>query len=263
MSERERIDELANDRAIGALEDDERLELESLLAASAADAPDAVDEAEELAAALALAPEAVPPPITLRSRVFQEIDESTAAPAPASVPESSWWQKPAVAWAVAGGVAVFAVMAHMERSNLREQGIALAEQRIQLLDENRLINKENSQYRSVFEVLSAAETRAVSLDAPENASVHVYWHEEKGLVLAGQRLPIPADNRTFQLWVIPKGGAAPVSVSVFAPESDGSALVVGESPTPIEDAAALAITEEPPGGAPLPTTAPIWVGPVG
>ncbi len=267
MSEKERIEELAIDRAVGVLEDDERRELEALIGGNAPDAADAVAQAEELAAALTLAAEAEEPPITLRSRVFQEIDEPetvlSTAPAPSSALELAWWQRPAVAWAVAGGVAVFAVIAHLERGNLREQGAALAEQRLQLLDENRLIHKENSEYRKVLEVLSAAETRAVSLEASENASVHVYWHEDKGLVLAGERLPIPPDNRTFQLWVIPKGGAAPVSVNVFNPEPDGSALIVGESPMPIEDAEALAITEEPPGGAPQPTTTPIWVGPVG
>ena len=263
MSERQRIEELAIDGAVGALEDDERRELESLLAGGSPDAADAVAQAEELVTALALAPEAVEPPVTLRSRLFQEIDEPTTAAAPARTPALAWWQRPAVAWAVAGGVAVFAVIAHLERGNLREQGAALAEQRIQLLDENRLISEENSQYHRILEVLSAAETRAVSLEAPENANVHVYWNQDRGLVLAGQRLPIPPDNRTFQLWVIPKGGAAPVSVNVFNPEPDGSALMVGESPMPIEDAEALAITEEPPGGAPQPTTAPIWVGPVG
>jgi anti-sigma-K factor RskA len=63
----------------------------------------------------------------------------------------------------------------------------------------------------------------------------------------------------LQLWVVPRSGA-PESVEVFKPDQDGNALILAEPKTPIAEADALAITDEPAGGSTGPTTTPIWAG---
>jgi anti-sigma-K factor RskA len=119
-------------------------------------------------------------------------------------------------------------------------------------------------YTRVLAVLSAPGTRSISLAATTAASpqVNAYWNEIAGLVLTGRHMPaLPAD-RTYQLWVVPKTGN-PVSAGIFEPDVEGSALLISQPQAKQSDAAALAITQEPAGGRPQPTSKPVWVGPIG
>ncbi len=145
----------------------------------------------------------------------------------------------------------------------RQTELADARARLERLEADRdRLAQDVEQYQRVLRILAGPETRAVSLTATGNPRVHAYWNQQLGLVLAGSDLTPPAPERTLQLWIVPKDGA-PVSVDVFRPGDDGGALVVAAPEFAIEDAAALAISDEPAGGSPAPTTTPIWVGPVG
>jgi hypothetical protein len=90
------------------------------------------------------------------------------------------------------------------------------------------------------------------------------WNPEFGLVVSGQMLVTPPDNRTLQLWLIPKSaGAKPVPSLTLRPAPDGKFdLLVANPPDSPGATKALAITEEPDGGSPQPTTTLIWVGAV-
>jgi len=88
------------------------------------------------------------------------------------------------------------------------------------------------------------------------------WHAALGIVISGQSLPLPSANRTLQLWLIPRlPSAKPMPSLAFRPETDGKFdLVEPNPPASQSDTKALAVTEEPEGGSPQPTTAPIWIG---
>jgi hypothetical protein len=90
------------------------------------------------------------------------------------------------------------------------------------------------------------------------------WHVKLGIVVTGERLPVPAGNRTLQLWLIPKGtGGKPIPSLAVRPDAEGKFdLLVATPPDSASATKALAITEEPEGGSPQPTTTPIWVGAV-
>jgi hypothetical protein len=90
------------------------------------------------------------------------------------------------------------------------------------------------------------------------------WNPELGLVVSGQKLQNPSANRTLQLWLIPKTpGAKPLPSSTLRPDADGKfALFVANPPDSPGATKALAITDEPEGGSPQPTTTPIWMGAV-
>ncbi len=90
------------------------------------------------------------------------------------------------------------------------------------------------------------------------------WNPEFGLLVSGQRLASPEGNRTLQLWLIPKAaGAKPVPSLALRPGPDGKFdLLVANPPDSPGATKALAISEEPDGGSPRPTTTPIWVGAV-
>jgi len=88
------------------------------------------------------------------------------------------------------------------------------------------------------------------------------WHQALGIVVTGQRLPVPRSHRTLQLWLIPRAaGAKPVPLLTLRPDTEGRLTLLVQNP-PESPAAtkALAITEEPEGGSPQPTSAPIWIG---
>jgi anti-sigma-K factor RskA len=85
----------------------------------------------------------------------------------------------------------------------------------------------------------------------------VFVNGSRGVVFMGASLPLIARDRIFELWVIPAKGN-PVPAGTFRGESDATAVYVRPGPVPA-DAAALAVTVEPAGGSPQPTTTPILV----
>jgi anti-sigma-K factor RskA len=74
--------------------------------------------------------------------------------------------------------------------------------------------------------------------------------------LVAAHLPALASNRTFELWIIPAKGN-PIPSGTFRGEADATAVYV--RPGPVENAAAVAVTVEPEGGSPQPTTTPFIV----
>ena len=90
------------------------------------------------------------------------------------------------------------------------------------------------------------------------------WNPGLGLVVSGQKLQNPSVNRTLQLWLIPKAAEAiPVPSLTLRPRADGNFdLLVANPPDSPGATKALAITDEPEGGSPQPTTTPIWMGAV-
>jgi hypothetical protein len=124
--------------------------------------------------------------------------------------------------------------------------------------------------------LALAQREAIILTNPESLKItlaagnkHVpalqaAWHQELGIVVSGQGLPAVARKRTLQLWLIPKTpGARPLPSLTLQPDAEGKLdLLVGTPPNSQSATKALAITEEPEGGSPQPTSKPIWVGAV-
>lgn len=90
-------------------------------------------------------------------------------------------------------------------------------------------------------------------------SLRLYWHRARGeMVLAARRLPPVESGRAYQLWGIGANGT-PVGLGTFNTGSDGSAVLT-LAVRSAADFEVSAITIEPTGGSPAPTTAPILVG---
>lgn len=106
-------------------------------------------------------------------------------------------------------------------------------------------------------ILNDPAARDVSFGAIEKpARGRVFVSPDKGIVFIGANLPRLGSGRTFELWVIPaKGNPAPAGV--FGSQPDATAVYV--RPGPVENAAAIAVTVEPDGGSPQPTTTPFIV----
>ena len=84
-----------------------------------------------------------------------------------------------------------------------------------------------------------------------------------GVAFSGQNMAALAPGKTYEMWIIPKGGK-PVPAGTFAPSADGSALHLQTGPVDIASTAAVAVSIEREGGVASPTADQIIiVAPVG
>ena len=110
---------------------------------------------------------------------------------------------------------------------------------------------------SALAILNDPATRDVTFgEAQKPARGRVFFSPGHGVVFIGASMPRLAAGRTFELWFIPASGN-PVPAGTFFPNDDNTAVYVHPSDT--GSAAALAVTVEPDGGSPQPTTTPFIV----
>lgn len=154
---------------------------------------------------------------------------------------------PWVAAAVLAGLAVFlGVRVHLLNEKLEEQ-TALADARA----------VESEHAREVLEVLTAPSAQRVELTAtsapPQPSARAVYLASRAALILQASNLKALPQDKTYELWVIPANGAAPVAAGLFRPDASGSASVVlPRIPAGIA-AKAFGVTIEKAGGTEKPT----------
>jgi anti-sigma-K factor RskA len=88
----------------------------------------------------------------------------------------------------------------------------------------------------------------------------IIWHpvEHKGIFYV-ESLPKIDPSKSYQLWVI--GAHGPVSAGVFAPDTQGAAVVtISRIEGKVDGPPQFAVTVEPYGGVKQPTTTPILLG---
>jgi anti-sigma-K factor RskA len=238
--------------ALGTLEGDEYEEIRRLLDQGDQECSRGVAEARAVVAELSYAAPQATPPADVRKRLLAAVAEPRRS--------RSW--TPYLAWAAAAGLLIFAVLTGRRAQNLEVELADVQQRYDQLSIEHQQILAETQTYRRVLAIVSAPGTRAVSLSAQQSPQLQAYWNEPLGLVLAGQNVPAPAPDRTLQLWIIPAQGN-PIDAGIFRPDDTGRTLYITSPGISMAQAAALAITDEPAGGQPQPTTTPIWVGPIG
>ena len=83
----------------------------------------------------------------------------------------------------------------------------------------------------------------------------VYFSDRKKALVVGDDLPVPAAGKTYQVWALDTSGQ-PRSIGLMAPDGNGHASMLIDYDT--ASAGTLAITVEPAGGSPLPTTAAVF-----
>ena len=248
---------------MGALDADERASVEAHLAAGCAGCAQSLEEARWLVSRLAyLAPEAQPSEM-LRGRLLKTVrgDAATGkAPAPAQKAIPFWM------WAGVAAAILLALYNLYEYQSTRQairQAQAALDEQIQL---QRKAAQQLLAARREALILTDAGSLRIAMPAGKSGlpELQATWHAALGIVISGEKLPVPGGKRTFELWLIPKAaGAKPIPSLKVRPESDGRFhLLVELPPVQQSDTKLLAITEEPAGGSEQPTTPPIWVGAV-
>lgn len=123
---------------------------------------------------------------------------------------------------------------------------------------------ENARARKVMEVLTAPASQRVLLTAagtrPAPSARAIYLASRGSLILQASNLNPLAAGKTYELWIIPTNGAAPIPAGLFHPDSAGTAnVVLPQIPEGVQ-AKAFGVTIENEGGSATPTLPIVLAG---
>ena len=200
------------------------------------------------AALLGLSAPAVAPPAHARRRLFNEIAKTPATKSSAKI-GAPWWQV-AFPTLTALALILFAFWLITQNALVRHE---LDSARYNLAQQS--VATEHA--RQVIETLNAANAQRVTLvstqSKPQPQAQTIYQRDTGRLVLVASNLEHLPQNKTYELWILPANGSAPVPAGTFQPDSRGNAsLVLPNIPTGVE-AKGFAVTIEPQGGSATPT----------
>jgi anti-sigma-K factor RskA len=267
--------------ALGALDPPERAALEAHLATGCAECAKAVAEARWLVSQLAyLAPEASTSDM-LKGRLIQTV-RSEAKPKSSSPVSTGTTKTPSgIPYWLSAGVAALLLLtlyfawdsrrlkqelrASEERNQRNEQMVASTqEERAASRQQLAAMQEQMARMHRETAILTDPSSVKITLAAQKIQAPQMVamWHAKYGIVLTGQKVPMPSGNRVLQLWLIPKApGGKPMPSMTVRPDANGNfVILVSNPPAAGSDTKALAITEEPAGGSAAPTTTPKWVG---
>jgi anti-sigma-K factor RskA len=212
-------------------------------------------------ALLAMAVPQVAPPARARERLLRAV-ASEAAPAspvqssqPAKVVPIGKPRRSSLGLAWGGWIAAAACLLYAVQLRESNRGMSqeLQTETAQLMQ----INASAARAKEVMDVLSSPQAQRVTLVAaharPEPTGQAVYLKDRGALVFTASNLaPLPT-NKTYELWVIPANGAAPIPAGTFQPDARGIASVLLPKLPQGVQAKAFGVTMENAGGSSTPT----------
>jgi anti-sigma-K factor RskA len=265
VSERDQYRELIEAHALGALDEQERASLEAHLAFGCPECTKALAEARHLVTQLVyLAPPAEPSEM-LRARLLQKVRaEASAAGAEAEAVRASRSPVPLWLWVAVAALLVFSVYSTWKARQLEGNIQNLVGVLTDQAKQNQQLTQELIAARHQAQMLTDPASKKFTIwpSDKQMPKLEATWHPAMGIYVTGQQIPMPSTNRVLQLWLIPKApGSKPMPSRTFSPDAKGKVeLMVSDPPEVMAQTKALAITEEPMGGSPQPTSTPMWVG---
>jgi anti-sigma-K factor RskA len=245
--------------ALGALTPEETRAFEAALSSSP-ELRQELQEHRELGAVLALAEEEPPPP-ELKHRLRERIDQAkrgSLGSRPGSVPAPAPSRRsftPIVMGAGLAAALLVAVGLSLKVGSLNET--IRARDSVLAAREQRLSEREAT-LNAILEPGVQLVTMVATGEAPPVAQVFFDPTRGRAIVHTFRLKPAPA-GRAYQLWLLPKAGN-PIASRVFNTEADGHGLEQSIQVPVSGDIAGFALTEEPAGGSPQPTSTPFLVG---
>jgi anti-sigma-K factor RskA len=214
---------------LGAVSDEERELIRSHLM-SCEDCMRDADAFEQVSSSLALAVEPEPLPRGFADRVLQQVSAERGAPA--GPPRPAWRR-----W-LGGRPAIYAALALL----------------VVLLGAG-LLDARRDQNRTELVLQALLRQRGMGLRGESGALGRMIPTSEGGLFVVAGLKPTP-EGRVYQLWLLARDCAScpPTSAGTFD-VSDGVATV--ETERALDDVGGVAVTLEPDGGSPEPTSRPV------
>jgi anti-sigma-K factor RskA len=264
----EQLAALYEEYALGVLEGAERSELDAHLARACPTCTPGVAQARWVVAQLALAAPDAQPPAALRGKIMDAVKPSAdkaRAVVPLEKPKSSMQGAmfPAWAWVAAAALALITGYTIRQMNNQNDQLAQLRKQMKLATMQNQALQNQLDMNRMVAMVMMSPDSMPLKL-MPKDKNmpmVHAYLHPHMGVAITADQMPSLPSARTLQLWFVPKTGN-PLSVAIFHPDTSGQIALVAPVNMPRNEIAALAVTEEPAGGSPQPTTPIAWMAQV-
>jgi hypothetical protein len=108
--------------------------------------------------------------------------------------------------------------------------------------------------------LTGAQVAVMTLasQSPTSPTGRMFWDQaHDAWTLVAHRVPMPKSGRTYQLWLVTP--TAKINAGTFMPKPNGEVMMRATMAMPTDSLAAVAVTDEPMGGSPQPTTAPMMV----
>ncbi len=243
----EELQDLYELYALGALEDEERHEIDAHLARECPNCIAGVQRARSMNAVIeSFAPE-VAPDKRLRDRVLASVGANRKQQG------FAWWP----IWALATAGLAIASLTFYSRS---QEVLSQLEEARQVIGKQGLDLERSKQ---ILGFLDQPETRQVRFDGKETRPPrgNVFVNRNAGVLLIAQNLPRLESGKTYQMWVIPKG-ANPKPAGLFQSDTSGAAVHLLAGAIDIATVGAVAVSVEPAAGSEQPTTTPIIVAPV-
>ncbi|REE72233.1 anti-sigma-K factor RskA [Rhodococcus wratislaviensis] len=223
--------------ALDALDDSERRELDTDLATTDEDTRSTfTDEVRRIREAFAVvsAVGAVEPPPRVRTRVLDEVRQSASGPTSLTERRSRRrrWK---VAVAAAAAVGVLAGGTVIVRQLTEGPSPTVAEQVLDASDVH-------------------SSTSAIAAGGSATAN---YSKSQDAVVFVLDGVAPPSADTVYQLWLMPASGDAPVPAGTISPaDVQPTTTIVLDD---VGSMSMLAVTVEPPGGSPQPTSEPFAV----
>jgi anti-sigma-K factor RskA len=257
--------------ALGVLEPKERAELDRHLAEPIAHegCQAELDRAFRTTSAIGELAPTVQPPADGWSKIEARIARERQAKV---LPMRSKSWTPFFAAFAAAAVAAFVIL-FARASSYRKELVEKTQQLAQLTgavaerdacrQELEAIRQSSELQRAALALLELPETRLVpmtSSQTPSKGNALLNMEQRKAMVLISALAPTV--GKDYELWVI-REGSPPVPAGILKPGSDGK--VIAEVKPELLRAGRpdiFAVTVEPPGGSPAPTTTPFLIGTV-
>jgi hypothetical protein len=170
---------------------------------------------------------------------------------------------PLWAWVAAAALALVTGYAIRQMNNQSAQLAELRKEMKLAMAQNLALRNQLDMNRMVAMVMMSPDSMPLKL-MPKDKNmpmVHAYLHPHMGVAITADQMPPMLSARTLQLWLVPKTGT-PLSVAIFHPDTAGEIALVAPVNMPRTEIAALAVTDEPAGGSPQPTTPIAWMAQV-
>jgi hypothetical protein len=240
----EELKELFELYTLGLLESEENREVESHLERGCSTCRESLKNALAMNAVLSASCPDVAPPPGLKRRVMASV----------GVHRRGW------GWLGAFATACLLVITLWLGNEERQRGNDLAETRKTLME----VADQRDRLTQALAILNQPETIQVTFGKglPKPPRGNVFIHSKLGVVLVASNLPRLSSGRTYEMWLIPKGGA-PRPAGLFQSTNDLSALHILSGPIDVAALGAVAVTVEPAEGSNAPTTQPIIVAAAG
>jgi anti-sigma-K factor RskA len=107
--------------------------------------------------------------------------------------------------------------------------------------------------------LTGPDVHVMTLASTNQAPMgRMFWDQPRGAwTLVAHHVPMPKAGRTYQVWLVTP--TAKISAGTFMPTQSGEVMMRATYALPADSLAAVAVTDEPGGGSPQPTTAPLMI----